>query len=254
MGGVMMNSHKREVLLLGTYHMANNGLDLFNVEAEDVLEGERQQEIQEVVDRLKQFNPTKIAVERLAEQGESLHKDYQAYVAGNFRLTANEIHQLGFRTAAELGHDQIYSVDWNKQVGDVGLGHVLTHAEDYFPDLYKKLHSSGEDGVTDFQKAQEKLSIRELLVGANDPHQIQKEQEQYMMLARVGDGESKIGIDWLCNYWYRRNMIIYANIERISTKNDRVLVIYGAGHLHLLTQFMKESGLFSLNSVEKYLG
>ena len=83
---------------------------------------------------------------------------------------------------------------------------------------------------------------------------MQKEQETYMMLARVGDGKNNIGIDWLCNYWYRRNMIIYANIARISSVNDRVLVIYGAGHLHLLTQFMKESGMFSINSVEKYLG
>ncbi|WP_397316108.1 DUF5694 domain-containing protein [Ornithinibacillus gellani] len=36
-------------------------------------------------------------------------------------------------------------------------------------------------------------------------------------------------------------------------KKERVLVIYGVGHLHLLTQFLQESGLFSLNPVEKYL-
>ena len=75
-----------------------------------------------------------------------------------------------------------------------------------------------------------------------------------MTLARVGDGINNIGVDWLSNYWYRRNLMIpYANISRISSTEDRILVIYGSGHMHLLTQFMKESGLYSLDSVENYL-
>lgn len=250
-----MNSNKkRDVLLLGTYHMGNVGLDIYNVKADDVLSTKRQQEIQEVVDKIKLFNPTKIVVEVLTDKDESLNKNYQSYLSGDFKLTSNEIHQLGFRTAAELGLDRIYPVDWNEKVGDVSLGDVYDYAKIHFPEIYKQLNSGGEGSVAEFEKIQSESTIRELLLSGNNSYHIQREQEIYMMLARVGDGKNNIGIDWLCNYWYRRNMIIYTNIARISSEKDRILVIYGAGHLHLLTQFMKESGIFSLNSVEKYLG
>jgi len=43
--------------------MGNPGLGMYNVRADDVLSSKRQQQIQEVVERLKLFNPTKIAVE-----------------------------------------------------------------------------------------------------------------------------------------------------------------------------------------------
>ena len=37
---------KRVALLLGTYHMGNPGLDVHNVQADDVLSPKRQEEIQ----------------------------------------------------------------------------------------------------------------------------------------------------------------------------------------------------------------
>ncbi|WP_442951756.1 DUF5694 domain-containing protein [Paenibacillus sp. GYB006] len=97
-------------------------------------------------------------------------------------------------------------------------------------------------------------TIREMLLALNNPKTIQADHKAYMTIARVGDGNNNIGIRWLCNYWYRRNMIIYANICRLALPEDRILVIYGAGHIHLLSQFIKESDLFSLESVEQYLG
>lgn len=250
-----MNKEKKRVaLLLGTYHMGNPGLDMHNVHADDVLESKRQQEMQEVIERLKLFNPTKIVVEALAEEDEALNKQYQSYLAGEFALSANEIHQLGFRTAAELGHDKIYPVDWNEWIGGVSLGDVYEYSKSNMPELFKQFNSAGEENVDGYQKAQTSHSIRQLLLWGNTYEGMQREQEMYMTFARVGDGKNNVGIDWLCNYWYRRNLIIYANISRISSTDDRILVIYGSGHMHLLTQFMKESGLFSLESVDKYLG
>src|SRR5256885_5519416 len=59
---------------------------------------------------LKRFQPTKIAVER--DPGDNrLSKDYADYLAGKHELTRNEIEQLGFRLAKELGHKTVYGVD-----------------------------------------------------------------------------------------------------------------------------------------------
>lgn len=104
----MDSANKYTILLLGTYHMGNPGLDMHNVKSDDVLASQRQMEIYEVVDRLKRFNPTKIAVEALADEHETYNNQYLSYLSGEFTLGANEIHQLGFRTAANLGHDRIY--------------------------------------------------------------------------------------------------------------------------------------------------
>src|SRR5215211_4826967 len=51
-----------EILILGTYHMANPGHDVFNMEADDVTSPKRQQEITQLIDVLKKFRPTKIAI------------------------------------------------------------------------------------------------------------------------------------------------------------------------------------------------
>ncbi|WP_199624782.1 DUF5694 domain-containing protein [Paenibacillus alkalitolerans] len=249
----MDSANKCTMLLLGTYHMGNPGLDMHNVKSDDVLAPKRQIEVQEVVDRLKLFNPTKIAIEALADEDETLNTQFLSYLSGEFTLGANEIYQLGFRTAAELGHQRIYPVDWNEWIGGVALGHVYEYAQSYIPELHQRLSSNGQERVEAAQKSMKVQTIKDLLLAGNNPDALRRDHETYMTVARVGDGKNNIGIDWLCNYWYRRNLIIYANICRISSPEDRILVIYGSGHIYLLSQFIKESGLFSLESVEKYL-
>jgi len=54
---------KPEILIVGTYHMANPGRDIFNASADDVLSPRRQVEITELLAVLKRFRPTKIAIE-----------------------------------------------------------------------------------------------------------------------------------------------------------------------------------------------
>ncbi len=99
-----------EVLVLGTYHMSNPGRDIFNTNADDVLAPKRQAEIAELVAVLKKFNPTKIAVE--ADLGDDrIPKRYTDYTGGKHELSRNEVEQIGFRLAKELGHKTVYPVD-----------------------------------------------------------------------------------------------------------------------------------------------
>jgi hypothetical protein len=39
----------------------------------------------------------------------------------------------------------------------------------------------------------------------------------------------------------------------VTGPEDRVLVVYGAGHIPLLTRFVRDSGLYTLEAVETYL-
>jgi hypothetical protein len=99
-----------EILVLGKYHMSNPGRDIHNMQADDVLSPKRQQEIAQLVEVLKKFHPTKIAIE--AEFGSrGVEREYSDYLAGKYTLPRNEIDQVGYRLAKELGQHAVYPVD-----------------------------------------------------------------------------------------------------------------------------------------------
>src|SRR6185312_5246383 len=114
-----------EILILGTYHMGNPGHDLANIQADDVRAPKRQQELAELMAVLKKFNPTKIAIES-GVGTERRPQQYADYVAGKYTLTTNEIEQIGFRLAKELGHKTIYPVD---EDGDFPFMRVTNYAK-----------------------------------------------------------------------------------------------------------------------------
>src|SRR6266480_2196644 len=114
-----------EILVLGTYHMANPGHDLHNLQADDVLSPKRQQEITQLIEVLKRFHPTKIAIESDVS-GQRATQQYSDYLAGKYTLSRNEIDQIGYRLAKELGHRAIYPVDVD---GDFPYMRVLNYAK-----------------------------------------------------------------------------------------------------------------------------
>ena len=71
---------------------------------------------------------------------------------------------------------------------------------------------------------------------------------------RIGRGKEYVGANYV-SWWYRRNLTIFDNIIRITdAPSDRIVVIYGAGHAKLLTQFAQESGFYKVDNPLKYLG
>src|SRR6266567_2731747 len=114
-----------EILVLGTYHMANPGHDVYNMQADDVLAAKRQQEIAQLIEVLKKFDATKIVIE--AEVGSKrAEQQYSDYLAGKYTLSRNEIDQIGYRLAKELGHRAIYPVD---EDGDFPMQRVINYAK-----------------------------------------------------------------------------------------------------------------------------
>lgn len=112
----------------------------------------------------------------------------------------------------------------------------------------------GKEMIQQAQENIRSLSLGELLRRANEPASLRDSHRTYLTMTRVGAGKQYVGIDWVKG-WYERNLIIFANLTRIVTSpQDRILVIYGGGHIPLLTQFVRDSGLYTLEAVETYLG
>ena len=241
---------KPVVMILGTYHMGNPGLDLNNIKADDVRAPKRQKEIADFIALVKKFKPTRIAVEVPPDKAEYL-KHYQEYLDGKYELKANEIDQIGFRLAKEMNHKQLYPIDWK---GNFDFDKVLASAKTNKQEAITDAMTAW--GKTKTAEANERLktaTITELLREANDEKNVARFHQPYMTFVRVGAGTDFAGAD-LVSDWYERNLKIYANITRLAdSPTDRILVIIGAGHLRTLQHFVAESEEYDLETVGKYL-
>lgn len=241
-------------MILGTFHMRPT-TDMYQTEIDDLRSIKRQQEIREVVKRLKEYNPTKVAVEVVTEREESLNKQFKDFRTGDFELEVNEVHQLGFRIAAELKHNRIYAIDWMEQgAGKRGMGEVYDWAKANQPALFRNIFEEFETTINDDKHAQINPTILDFYCNCNNPDEVKKDHKMYINMARIGGVNNYVGMDWLI-WWYQRNLIIFSNIARIATSSDdRILLIIGSGHVQILNQFLDESGIFILESPMNYLG
>src|SRR6266851_8933082 len=114
-----------EILVLGACHMTNTGRDIHNLQADDVLSPKRQQEMAQLMEVLKKFHPTKIAIEADVSSQRAT-QEYSDYLAGKYTLSRNEIDQIGYRLAKELGHKTVYPVDVD---GDFPYMRVINYAK-----------------------------------------------------------------------------------------------------------------------------
>jgi hypothetical protein len=217
-----------EILIVGTYHMANPGHDIFNTKADDVLAPKRQAEIAELLAVLKRFRPTKIAVES-AVYDDTRRTQYSDYLAGKHTLSRNEIEQVGFRLAKELGMAAIYPVDYD---GDFPWQRVINFAKakgqsSPFDQLVADMGQHfGQQGP--YLAAH---TILETLLFMNADERVATDVGFYYREVHFGEPGDYAGPDLLTS-WYQRNMRIYNNITAlIGSPDERILVIYGAGHL-----------------------
>src|SRR6266446_1818430 len=245
---------KPTLVVLGTYHMGTPGNNVVNGKVDDVTSPERQKQMMQLVGRLKQFKPTKIVVECDLEDDAKTKEVYERYLSGSYQLSRNETNQIGFRLAKELGDKKVYCVDWSDFWDDPSINLWKYAAKDAELDSFRKgVERNLKKEVDAEHEELFTLTVIDQLVLLNQPARIEKDHQVYFDSMRVGRGKEYIGANYV-SWWYRRNLTILDNIIRITdSPNDRVLVIYGAGHLKLLTQFAKESGFYDVESPLKYL-
>ena len=263
---------KPTIMILGSTHLANDGLDVYNTKMDDVRTPKRQREIEQLVEQLKEFKPTKIALERDEKtHGAGTQAEYQGYLKGTYELKRNEHDQVGFRLAKQMGHPKLYCVDyrldyrkddpiipfdefdWNL-LNYIGFAkeHNLKHLLPPPPDEGKV--TQDENSVT-WIEPEKYVPITDMYIRGNDPEGIRMDHQLYIRrIARVGLDDQYPGANWLSHYWYDRNLKIYVNLTRITeSADDRILLIIGGGHVYLIQQFLEESGDYIIESPLKYL-
>lgn len=240
-----------EILVLGTYHMANPGHDIYNMQADDVRAPQRQQEIAQLISVLKQFHPTKIAVE--SDVGsDKMAQRYADYLAGKYTLAADETDQIGFRLAKELGHKSIYPVN---EDGDFPIQRVANFAKAHdMSGKFETIMASFGTMVKEQDDFLKTHSVLEMLEYMNSDTMAAKGVAAYYAIVPFGEPEDYAGPDLLA-LWYQRNIRIYHNVVAlVESPNERILVLYGAGHLGWLQQDAANDATVRLRKLAEFTG
>lgn len=234
-----------KVMVVGTWHFDNPGLDLNNVKADDVLKPRRQRELAAVAEALAAFRPTKIMVERVA--GDLIDPKYPAFTSADLASQRDERVQIAYRLAHRLRFERVYAIDEQTGEGDPDyfpFGKVAAFAE--ANGQKARIESLMAKGAAVTRTTEEKLaamSIPALMAEYNDDKGFQGGIGVYYELLGIGDAAQQPGAE-LNAYWYMRNAKIFAKLRTLAEPGDRILVVYGAGHNYWLRHFARETSGF----------
>ncbi len=244
--------NKTKVLLLGTFHFDNPGLDVAKFENVNILTEKRQAEVKVVLQKLLDFRPDKIFVEAPPSAQARLDSNFNKYKAGELALKAGELHQIGFRLAKELNLPGLLAVDYTEaEFPFDSLVKSATEAKQFYLLGYFKNTIDSIQRV--FNESLKVKTVRELLLDQNTREVTALQVGMYYDFLVAGKEGNHVG-SYLTSEWWRRNMIIYENIlKRLNGREERILVIFGSGHTALLEEMMKYNKKIEIVQVHKVL-
>lgn len=256
-----------DVMLLGTYHMDNPGLDTVNVEADDVLDPQRQRELQRLIDHLAGWEADLVAVERPQARQAELNDLFDRYRDGSLAYdeeaeleplhprredpTAecrSEVVQVGFRLADRLDHDRVAAIDYPMSMAvnfDPEERDRLDHAA-----FHRRATNRLDLDLADQEEYKETLdahlaesTVAEHLTFLNREQNLRPNHEWMFADALAGPEERYVGARML-TAWYERNLRMLENLWRAGAEARRILLLVGTGHVRILRHLLDEAPMF----------
>lgn len=243
------NIDAREILLLGTFHYNNPGGDVVKNNVFDVMTDDGQQQLEKLANKIVKYKPSKIFVEWDIQDQENLDKAYQKYFNGSYFndetlddfQRKNEIFQLGFRIAKKLNHKKIYGIDYS----DINMDYpaVMQAISDSKQlKLQNEFDSTIKRMGEETNKKMATMTLEELYLDGNKPAEVSANIELYTELTvKAGDLNNTAGAEMVAQ-WYKRNIFMWSNIQRIVEENDKkVMVLLGGGHTAIIDQVISRN-------------
>lgn len=246
---------KAKILMLGTYHFGSCGEHLIENNPKNIMSDKKQEELKELIDKLLKFKPNKIAVEKDKDKEEELNSIYSRYlksgmvIENNILEERNEVVQIGFRIGKALNHEKIYPLDKGVNLPMEWLEYCKNNE----PKVYKNFMNIINRLDNEYKEDFENLTVLEMFKKMNDATNINNvHSDLYLYPNQVCAGSNYYGVDSLVE-WYRRNLYIFSNLQKIAKENDKILIIYGAGHCKILRDFIEDYNEFELVDALEYL-
>lgn len=253
------SQEKTDVLLLATYHFTNT--EKFG----DILNPKKQKGIEELLSKLKTFQPQKIYVENTPKKQNFWDSIYINYKNGQNQKLRNEIFQIGIRLAKNLNlKSGVTCVDWQRRpannfqekayleyldkminyddsiekINPVGKSQYIEKTKNYFDSVYIKIPNMNIMEI--FRIFNSKTFLNNIF---------------YSNISSYLDVDSnKTGVVWTQNNMIR-NVNIYQNIiqDILKTNPKRVIILYGAGHIKALRNYLETHPKINIIETNNYL-
>ncbi len=232
-----------QVFLVGCFHFEYYNNDAYKVEEGNqinILSEKKQQELKELLDYIAIFKPNKIMIEALPQW--NAMKKYKQFQYGKMAFSKDERVQIGFKLAKRFNLDTLYSIDASSVADDLTSNKDSLTIRPYFMEMAKDYKFTANDNYNKYSDYSTKLSTQIPLLDyfkyLNSQKALQRDYGAYLL------GDFKLGTyrgaDVLAVDWYDRNLRIFRNIQRATTSpKDRILVLFGSGHIAILDQLFK---------------
>lgn len=247
-----------QILLLGTFHFGYPQQDAHKTDSSrfiDVKSPRRQEEILQLVEVISRFKPTRVYVE--SSWSNVIDSLYKEYLVGRYELGRNEIYQVAFRVAGQAGLKKIYTVDAGNFANENYRAYpkidsmwnlatlVDTIRDKYWQKMYSTLYNTSDSiEVT--------LTMLENFLLMAEPTNLARMHGHY--LSAEFNTSNNDGPDILAMWWYSRNLRIFNNILKTRPgPDDRIMVLFGNGHVPILKHCFAASPEFELVELKSLL-
>ena len=242
-----------DVLLVGTFHFSYPGLDSHVTKEEEqvnVLSPKRQKEMKALVNYIAEFKPTKIMVETGANTG-YLMRQFEDYLKDKKTAKAREVHQIAFPLMKQFKLDTLYGVDAPSLVRELMMSKDSTLLEPIIDAIYTEDKTNidpYDDKYWEWYDRDDELTLQNELLPyfkhMNSDKVLNRGWGHYLLGGFKNNGYK--GSDALILNWYSRNLRIFRNIQDLSEPGDRIMVLFGAGHMTILKNLFESSPEYNL--------
>jgi hypothetical protein len=236
---------KIKIILLGTFHYGET-TDRHSTSFPDLFSLKRQQEIEQLTQRLALQKPDKIIIEAVPKRQaliDSLYLRYQQRQLSDSSWVRNEIVQLGFRTASKT-KAKLICADYRQELPyDVLKKYEEDHKQDTNPPFFDTPWPFVNTGRLKLAET----DLRRYYLQLNSQEDRQRSLYDYLHYAlSYGKGNDYTGVD-LSVAWYSRNLKIMANVFRSLEPSDKcILLIMGSSHTAVLHQLLADHPRFEI--------
>ncbi|AUP81200.1 DUF5694 domain-containing protein [Flavivirga eckloniae] len=244
-----VDNHKKEVLLVGTFHYNNPGADVAKTKSFDILNEKSQLELEQISSEIKNYNPTKIFVEWPYNEQKELDSLYQLYKEDKYFNDSlsdfylkNEIFQLAFRIAKKNNQDKIYAIDYletefpyQKVMNDIESSNQM--------ELKEKIQKIIADHTIEFDNMIDSdVSLKELTFAENTKEFRFKSNNLHNNLLPIAGEVEDFNGAYLTSEWYKRNIYMWSLIQKYTSDSDeRIMILAGSSHIAMIELFIKEN-------------
>jgi hypothetical protein len=234
----------------------------------------RQKEIDEIVSKLVIQKPDKIFCEFTPARQPFFDSLYTNYLAGKepeiIRYKANEIFQLGMKTAKQLGHKTVIGMNY-QPLDLLEEGYKPPNAVDSaMVGLFKALQKFEDNSRTNttffdmpfpYKLAKkdsllQKSTLAEFLMDDSSEKRMQQtDYNEWNSAMSYGTALTMTNVDYISTVWYGANLKNYNNVLRqVDYKKDNTyLIIYGSNHIPFLKYLFHMNPFFEVVETEKVL-